>query len=59
MVFEFCAVLQDMSVVVADFGLARITSEMSLQDRSRASKRGRRIERKKRFVILFRLMMYG
>jgi serine/threonine protein kinase len=42
-----------MSVVVADFGLARITSEMSLQDRSRAaSKRGRRIERKKRYTVV-------
>lgn len=40
---------QDMSVVVADFGLARITSEMSMQNRFNPSKqRGRRIERKKR-----------
>jgi len=45
-------VVQDNSVVVADFGLARITSEMSLlQDRYRASsKRGRRVERKKRYL---------
>ncbi|XP_021947855.2 LIM domain kinase 1 isoform X2 [Folsomia candida] len=47
-----CLVREDMSVVVADFGLARITSEMSLQDRSRASKRGRRIERKKRYTVV-------
>lgn len=37
---------------MADFGLARITSEMSIQNRFNPAKqqRGRRIERKKRLV---------
>ncbi|CAL8115686.1 unnamed protein product [Orchesella dallaii] len=50
-----CLVREDMSVVVADFGLARITSEMSIQNRFNATKqqqRGRRIERKKRYTVV-------
>ncbi|CAG7733566.1 unnamed protein product [Allacma fusca] len=52
-----CLVREDFSVVVADFGLARITSEMCQHqlDRSRlaaGSKRGKRIERKKRYTVV-------